>query len=183
MSLNFMATVTICNDFGAPKKIKSWCFHCLPIYLTWSDWTRCHDHSFLNLVKPTFSLSSFTFIQRLLSFSLFFTIRVVSFDYLKLLIFLPAILVPACALSIPAFCKMYSAYKLNKQGDSIQPWRTPFPIWNQSVVPCLALAVASWPVYGFLKRQVRWSDIPISLSILQVRLQQHVNWELLVENT
>ena len=23
---------------------------------------------------------------------------------------------------------MYSAYKLNKQGDSIQPWRTPFPI-------------------------------------------------------
>ena len=28
---------------------------------------------------------------------------------------------------------MYSAYKLNKQGDNIQPWRTPFPIWNQSV--------------------------------------------------
>ena len=23
---------------------------------------------------------------------------------------------------------MYSAYKLNKQGDNIQPWRTPFPI-------------------------------------------------------
>ena len=30
---------------------------------------------------------------------------------------------------------MYSAYKLSKQGDNIQPWRTPFPIWNQSVVP------------------------------------------------
>jgi len=29
---------------------------------------------------------------------------------------------------------MYSAYKLNKQGDNIQPWHTPFPIWNQSVV-------------------------------------------------
>ena len=29
---------------------------------------------------------------------------------------------------------MYSAYKLNKQGDNIQPWCT-FPIWNQSVVP------------------------------------------------
>ena len=25
---------------------------------------------------------------------------------------------------------MYSAYKLNKQGDNIQPWRTPFPICN-----------------------------------------------------
>ena len=24
---------------------------------------------------------------------------------------------------------MYSAYKLNKQGDNIQPCRTPFPIW------------------------------------------------------
>ena len=40
---------------------------------------------------------------------------------------------------------MYSAYKLNKQGDNIQPWRTPFPIWNQSVVPCSVLTVASWP--------------------------------------
>ena len=27
---------------------------------------------------------------------------------------------------------MYSAYKLNKQGDNTQPWCTPFPIWNQS---------------------------------------------------
>ena len=30
---------------------------------------------------------------------------------------------------------MYSAYKLNKQGDNIQPWRTPFPIWNNRLVP------------------------------------------------
>ena len=29
---------------------------------------------------------------------------------------------------------MYSVYKLNKQGDNIQPWHTPFPIWNQSVL-------------------------------------------------
>ena len=49
---------------------------------------------------------------------------------------------------------MYSAYKLNKQGDSIQPWCTPFTIWNQSVVPCLVLTVASWPAYRFLRRQV-----------------------------
>ena len=33
---------------------------------------------------------------------------------------------------------MYSAYKLNKQGDNIQPWHTLFPIWNQSVVPLLS---------------------------------------------
>ena len=59
--------------------------------------------------------------------------------YLRLLIFLSAILIPACASSSPAFCIMYSAYKLNKQGDNLQPRCTPFPIWNQSVVPCLTL--------------------------------------------
>ena len=62
---------------------------------------------------------------------------------------------------------MYSAYKLIKQGDNIQPWCTPFPIWNQSVVPCPILTVASWPAYRFLKRQVRWSGIPISFRIFQ----------------
>ena len=60
---------------------------------------------------------------------------------------------------------MYSAYKLYKQGDNTQSSRTPFPIWNQSVFPCPVLTVASWPTYRFLKRQVRWSGSPISLSI------------------
>ena len=31
---------------------------------------------------------------------------------------------------------MYSAYKLNKQGDSIQPCHTPFPVLDQVVIPC-----------------------------------------------
>ena len=73
---------------------------------------------------------------------------------------------------------MYSAYKLNKDGDNIQPWLTPFPVWNQLVVPCPVwnqlvvpcpvLSVASWPAYRFLRRQVRWSGIPISWRIFQV---------------
>ena len=87
--------------------------------------------------------------------------------YLRLLIFLPAILISVCASSSLAFHMMHSAFKLNKQGDNIQPWHTPFPIWNQSVFPCPVLTVASWPAYRFLKRQVRWSDIPISWRILQ----------------
>ena len=78
----------------------------------------------------------------------------VSFAYLRLLIFLLVILIPACASSSPAFLTMYSAYQLNKQSDNIQPWHTPFPIWNQSVVPCPVLTVASWPAYRFLRRQV-----------------------------
>src|SRR5574341_197386 len=60
--------------------------------------------------KPTFSLSTFTFIKRLLSSSSLSAIRVVSSAYLRLLIFLPAILIPACASSRPAFLMMYSAY-------------------------------------------------------------------------
>ena len=47
--------------------------------------------------------------------------------YLRLLIFLLEILIPACASSSPAFLMMYSAYKLNNHGDNIQPWHTPFP--------------------------------------------------------
>ena len=87
--------------------------------------------------KPTFSLSYFTFIMRLFSSSSFSTIRVVSSAYLKLLIFLPAILILACASSSPAFHMMYSAYKLNKQYTA---WTYSFfPIWNQSFVPCLVL--------------------------------------------
>ena len=67
--------------------------------------------------KPAFSLSSFTFIKRLFSSCSLSAIRVASTAYLRLLIFLLAILIPACASSSTAFHMMYSAYKLNKQGD------------------------------------------------------------------
>ena len=107
--------------------------------------------------------SSFTFIKRLFSFLLLSAIRVVSSAYLRLLIFLPAILIPAYGLSSPAFFMMYSAYKLNKQGDNIV-LTYPFPIWNQSVIPCLVLTVTSWPAYRFCRRQIRWSGIPMSLT-------------------
>ena len=76
--------------------------------------------------------------------------------YLRLLILLPANLIPACASSSPAFRMLYSAYNLNKQGDNIQPWCTPFPIWNHSVVPCLVLTLASWPAYTQEADQVVW---------------------------
>ena len=116
--------------------------------------------------KPAFSLSSFTFIRRLfgVSWCLWLTIKVVSSTCLRLLILLPVILIPAWASSSLAFRMMYSPFNLNKQGDNIQPWHTPFPIWNQSLVPCPLLTFASWPAYRFLRRQVRWSGTPISLN-------------------
>ena len=48
--------------------------------------------------------------------------------YLRLLIFLLAILIPACASSSLAFRIMCSEYKLNKKGDNIQPWCTPLDL-------------------------------------------------------
>ena len=95
--------------------------------------------------KPAFWRSSFTFSKRLFSSSLLSAIRVVSSAYLRLLI-------PACASSSLEFRRMYSSYKLNEQGDYIEPWRTPSPICNQSVVTCPILNVASWPAYRFLRR-------------------------------
>ena len=67
--------------------------------------------------KPTFSLSLFTFIKRLFSSSLLSALKVVSAAYLRLLIFLLEILIPACASSSPVILMMYSAFKLNKQGE------------------------------------------------------------------
>ena len=124
-----MAAATICSDFGTPK-IKS---------VTVSTVSPSIHHEVMGpdamiLVfwmlsfKPIFSLSSFTFIKRLFSSSSLSAVSVVSSAYLRLLIFLPAILFPACASSSLAFRVMCSAYKLNKQDDNIQPWRPPFLI-------------------------------------------------------
>ena len=48
----------------------------------------------------------------------------------------------------------HTAYKFNKHSNNIEPWDTPFSIWNQSIFPCLVLTVASWPAYRFLRRKV-----------------------------
>ena len=95
--------------------------------------------------------------------SLLSAVRVVLPAYLRLLIFFPGILIATCASL--ALHMMYSVCKLNKQGDNIQPWCTPFPIWNQSAVPCQVLIVASWLVHRLLRRQVVWSGFPISWRI------------------
>ena len=120
-SFNFMIAVTICSDFqfssvqslsrdfGAPQNKVS----CVSIVFP----SICHEVMGLNAMifvfwmlsfKPTFSLPFFTFIKRLFS-SCFSAIRVILSAYLKLLIFQPAILIPACASSSPAFLMMYSA--------------------------------------------------------------------------
>ena len=116
-------------------------------------------------MSSAFSLLSFTFIKWLFSYSSLSAIREVSSTCRRLLIFLPAIVIPVCTSSSHASHMLYSMHKLNKQSDKIQPWHFPFPVWNQSIVSCTVLTVASWLAYRFLSRQVRWSSILISWRI------------------
>ena len=91
--LNFMAAITICSDFGAPQKKSATDSTVSP--------SMCHEVMgpdamilvfWMLSFKPTFSFSSFTF--RLFSSFSLSSIRVVSSAYLKLLIFILAILIP-----------------------------------------------------------------------------------------
>ena len=96
------------SDFGAPH-IKSVTVSTVsPFAMKWWDrmpWSFFYECWALSQLFHF----PFTFIKRLFSSSSLFAIRVVSTAYLRLLIFLPAILIPACASSSPVFLVMYSA--------------------------------------------------------------------------
>ena len=113
-----------------PKKLKLSLFPLFPHLFAMKWWDQMPWSSISECwVFSQIFLSPFTFIKRLFS-SLLSVIRVVSSAYLRLLMFLPGILIPACASFSPAFHVMYSTNKLNKQGDNTPPWHTPFSIWN-----------------------------------------------------
>ena len=98
--------------------------------MKWWDWMTWS--LFLN---AEFQASLFTFsfilIKRLFSFSSLSAIRVVISAYPRLLIFLLAILIPACETSSLVFSMRCSAYKLNKQGDSTGKELYSFPNLEQ----------------------------------------------------
>ena len=74
------------------------CFPCFPIYLPWSDGTGCHDLSFLNVeFQANFFTLFFHFHQEALQFLFTFCHNGGVICYLRLLIFLLEILIPACA--------------------------------------------------------------------------------------
>ena len=64
--------------------------------------------------------------------------------------FLLAILIPACALSSPAFCMMYSEYKLKKESKVTQscPFGTPWTVTYQA------------PLSMGFSRQEYWNGLP-----------------------
>ena len=140
-------------------------FHFSPIYLPWNDGLDAMIFVFWKLsFKPTFSRSSFTFIKRFFSFSLLYTITMVSSAYQvvglshsdldsSLWVIQFGILPDVLCIEVKQARWQYTALTYS------------FPILNHSVVPCLVLTIASGPAYKFLRRQVRWCGIPISWRI------------------
>ena len=140
-----MAAANVHSDLEAQEnKIY---FHFFPFYLPWSDWTACCELSgflfFFFFIKVSFFTLPFTLIKRVFFFFFIFKLYVivlvfsytslssifkVSTAYLRLLIFLPAVLIPDYNSVRPALLMMYPAYKLNKQGQNIQPSCTAFPV-------------------------------------------------------
>ena len=161
-----MAAVTVCSGFAVQENKICHCFQFSSFYLPWSDGTRCHDLSFWILnCKADFSVSSFTLIKTVFSFSSLSALKVTSSTSPRLLIFLLPNLISCFDLSSLGFCMMYSAYELNKLGDNIQPFHIPVPVVNQSLVSYLVLTVACSHAYRFQMRRVGWSGIPISWRI------------------
>ena len=112
---DFMAAITICNDSGAQEEEIYYYFHIFPIYHEVMEPDAMILVFLIVNLKWAFSLSSFTLIKRLISSSSLSPFRVVQSTYLRLLMFLLLILIPACNYSSLAFLMMFSTYRLNKQ--------------------------------------------------------------------
>ena len=127
-----MAAVIIQSDFGAQENKVCHCFYRFPIYLPWSDDTRCDDLGFLNVefLSQLFHSPLSCCIKSLFSSSSPSATRVVSSAYLRLLIFLPAILLDSslCFIQpdishdvlLPIMQKEMAAH------SSILAWRIPW---------------------------------------------------------
>ena len=109
--LNFMAAVTVPSDFGAQGDQICHCFHFLSIYLPQSNGTHYFMESTI-LDFECWVLSQFFFTlffhshQEALSFLFTFCHWSHIICISETVVFLLAI--PACDLSSPAFCMMYS---------------------------------------------------------------------------
>ena len=158
-----MAAVTIRSYSGAQENKICHCFHSFPVYLPWSDRIGCLLLFWMLSFQPAFSLSSFTLIKTLFSYSLF-AIRVVP-SALSEVVISPGNL-DSSLLIHPAqhftWCTLHISFTSRVTTYSLDVLLSQF--WT----PCCFMSgsIASWPAYRFLRRQVRWPDTPVSLRIL-----------------
>ena len=119
------------------------CFHCLPIYLPWSDGTRCQNLHFLNVLSRLFhsplSLSSRGSSVPLLLPQGWYHLCFWGYWYFSWQSYSNL-----CFIQ-PGISHDVLFIKLNNHCDNIQYWLMLFPVWNQSEVPCPVLTVVSWP--------------------------------------
>ena len=115
-----MTAVIICSDFGAPPNKVCHCFHCFPIWLSkvMAPNTMIFGFWMLSLSQLCYSLLSLSWRDSLVLFAFCHIGGVICIS--DVINIVPEILIPVCASSCLAFLMMYSAYKLNKQGDNIQ---------------------------------------------------------------
>jgi len=163
---------------------KNWCFWAVVVEKTLESPLDCKEiqpvnpkgeESWVLSFRPTFSLSSFNFIRRLFSSSSLSAIRVVSSAYLRLLIFLPAILIPVELFQILKDDAVKVLYSICHQIWKNQQWPQD---WKRSVfIPI--------PKKGNAKECSNYCTIAlishaskVMLKIPQARLQQYVNHEL-----
>ena len=158
------------GDFGAQESKVCHCFPDCSIY--------CHEVMrqdatilvfwMLNF-EPAFSLSCFTFIKRLFRSSLLYAIRVVSSPYLRLLIFLPAILITTCDSSSLALCMVCTTEKLNKQVTICSLVVLLSQFWSGHCFMCIPCLSGSNCCFlndiQVSQEAVRWSDLPTSLRV------------------
>ena len=104
-----MAAVTTHSYFRAQEEKICHYFHLIPFYLPWSNGAGSNGSSFFLIFsfKPALTLSSFTLIKRFFSSSSLSAVRVVSSTYVRFLICLLPILIPAWNSSSLAFLMMW----------------------------------------------------------------------------
>ena len=159
-----MAEVTICSDFGTPQNKICHCFHFFPLYFPWSDGTSCHDQHFLNIVSSQLFQSPLSPSSKDNLVPLHFLplkryhLHIWGCWYFSWHSWFQLVIHPAwyfawCILHRSEISRVtiYSLLVLLSQFSWVVPW--------------LILTVASWPEYRFLRKQLRWSGIPISLRI------------------
>ena len=169
-SFNFMAVVTICSDFGAQENKVCHCFHCFP--------SICHEVMGLDAMilifwmlsfKLAFSLFSFTFLKRLFSCSLFSAIMVVIIYMSEIIDISPCNLDSSLCFIQPSILQGVLCIAVQLAGWQYTTSMSSFP-YLEPVHCSMSGSIASWPTYRFLRRQVRWSNISISLRIFHSSL-------------